>query len=402
MPTDPQLRKRLGAWYTPPGLVDHVLDHVVDPLLAELAPGSEVSVLDPACGDGRFLRAASERIERSGCRARLFGVDIDASAVGAARDALGPDAELVRADALARTWGDRRFDVVLGNPPFLTPLSSLHGVRMNGRAGGPYADAAAEFLALAVRLARPRGGRIGLVVPLSIISTRDAAPVRAETERVGSLEWFWFAPRPVFDAEIRTGAVGIVLGSPGSGPVRRTYGKRFIDRPPVHRPLVDPVEVEARAGAATWSWLVSDQLGVPPVPAGLSTSGTLGERAVCGADFRDEYYGLVGFVEEADTDADTDAGPAAGAASTRSPLVTSGLIDPGVCLWGFRDTRFAKEVYRRPVVDVSRLAAGDGGVGPAAAGAEGVGGQPDPRGRSGRRPSWPMAARRARRVSDAT
>ena len=70
---------------------------------------------------------------------------------------------------------------MVGNPPFLSQMaaattrggSSRHG-------GGPYADAAVEFLALAMRLARPDGGRVGLVLPQSIIGARDAGPVRAQ------------------------------------------------------------------------------------------------------------------------------------------------------------------------------------------------------------------------------
>ena len=50
------------------------------------------------------------------------------------------------------------FDVVLGNPPYLSQLAAATtrgGASQHG--GGPYADAAVEFLALAVRLARPDG-----------------------------------------------------------------------------------------------------------------------------------------------------------------------------------------------------------------------------------------------------
>ena len=100
-------------------------------------------------------------------------------------------------------WGDERFDVVLGNPPFLSQLaasttrggSSRHG-------GGPYADAAAEFLALAVRLARPGGGRVGLVLPQSILASRDAAEVRSDVDRRAELIWSWWSPRRVFDAQV--------------------------------------------------------------------------------------------------------------------------------------------------------------------------------------------------------
>ena len=45
----PRTRKQLGAWYTPPELVNAIVHEAVF--------DGAVSVLDPACGDGRFLRA---------------------------------------------------------------------------------------------------------------------------------------------------------------------------------------------------------------------------------------------------------------------------------------------------------------------------------------------------------
>jgi site-specific DNA-cytosine methylase len=68
----------------------------------------------------------------------LFGVDIDAGAVARARREL-PGAEIVHGDALAMDFGARRFDVVLGNPPWASfsvcsrrPVAEEHeeGVRM--------------------------------------------------------------------------------------------------------------------------------------------------------------------------------------------------------------------------------------------------------------------------------
>ncbi len=72
----------------------------------------------------------------------------------------------------------------------------------------------------------------------------------------------------------------------------------------------------------------------------LATDGTVGDRARCNLNFRDEYYGLIPAVSDA------GCGP---------PLVTSGLIDPGQCHWGQRPVRFAKREFSAPRVDVGRL-----------------------------------------------
>jgi hypothetical protein len=66
----------------------------------------------------------------------------------------------------------------------------------------------------------------------------------------------------------------------------------------------------------------------------------LGDIATFSVDFRDQYYGLIGAVS------DTSDGP---------PLITSGLIEPGRCLWGERTVRFAKQRYVAPRVAIDQL-----------------------------------------------
>lgn len=326
---EPAQRKQLGAWYTPAPLIDHLLDRVLEPFLARTR--GPVSVLDPACGDGRFLRAAATRVKTAGRRARLHGIDIDPSAIDQARSVLGKSAQLQLGSALDGRLDGSRFDVVIGNPPFLSQLATA--TTRGGRSrlgGGAYANSAAEFLALAAEVVRP-GGVVGLVLPLSIVSARDTRPIRQAVERSAVLTWCWWASRSVFEAAVLTCAVGLEAGGGPGRPVERSTGAGFVPLPPVQ-----PVP-----GAPTWGWLVADGLGVPDLPE-LATAGTLGDRAVPTADFRDEYYGLVGGVR------DGGSGPR---------LVTSGLIDAGTLLWGQRRTRFAKHHFDAPVVDLDALSA---------------------------------------------
>ena len=282
----------MGAFYTPPALVDAVVREAVFP--------GAVSVLDPAAGDGRFL-AATGLPEQT-------GIDID------------PSTPFEHDDALRRDWGARRFDVVVGNPPYLNQLSSL--TTRGGRSsfgGGPYADAAAEFLALAVRLTRP-GGRVGLVLPQSLLATRDAQAIRDAVDSAAALRWMWWTDTNVFDASVRVWA-GVWEVGGEAGPVRRSFGMSFDERPTIDVP-------------STWAALLTG--------GSVATHGgpVLGDIATFTADFRDQYYGLVGAVGD-----DVD-GP---------PLVTSGLIDPGVCHWGSRPVRFAKQQFAAPRVALDRL-----------------------------------------------
>ncbi|HEY3484012.1 MAG TPA: N-6 DNA methylase, partial [Ilumatobacteraceae bacterium] len=304
-------RKRLGAWYTPAHIVDLVVERTITPSMVDTVKAERraLRVLDPACGDGRFLAAARARVDMLGAGAHITGVDVDEAALRMAASVLRADAQLLRDDALRRDWGDERFDVVLGNPPFLSQLAAATtrgGASRHG--GGPYADAAAEFLALAVRLADPDGGRVGLVLPQSILASRDAGPVRSVVDGLATMAWSWWSPRRHFDADVRVCALGFERGAPA------------VDAPP-------------------WCDVVTAELGVPSLPP-LHTNGTLGDRAVTRANFRDEYYGLVPAVSDAGD------GPA---------LVTSGLIDHAACHWGTRPVRFAKRNYIAPRVALDRL-----------------------------------------------
>ena len=111
-------RKLLGAWYTPAELVDAVVDNV----LRGFRPvhGRTVRVLDPACGDGRFLFAVARRLAALGVAVESTGCDVD----GVALAAITGSVRTIEDDALAHDWADETFDIVVGNPPFLSQMAA--------------------------------------------------------------------------------------------------------------------------------------------------------------------------------------------------------------------------------------------------------------------------------------
>ena len=306
--------KQLGSFYTPDDLVRTVVDAVVTPEFVASRAGRPISVLDPACGDGRFLAAAAARVRSLGGEVTLHGVDIDLSAVWMARAAI-PAAAIVLEDALARSWPTARYDLVIGNPPFLSQLAeaTTRG-GASKRGGGPYADVAVEFLALGAELVEPDGGRLAFVLPQSLLASRDAAPIRARIDERATLVWSWWSADRVFDAQVHTCVVAFEFAPPG------------VER--------DGVEHSA------WSQVITRRSGVPDLPPEIADDGRLGDRARLNANFRDEYYGLI---------------PAVGDHPDGPPLVTSGLIDPGVSWWGRQPITFARRRWERPRVDVARL-----------------------------------------------
>jgi predicted Rossmann fold nucleotide-binding protein DprA/Smf involved in DNA uptake len=115
---DLERRRSLGQFFTPPAVAAFMWDMV------EILRGRKLSrtarIIDPACGEGIFLRVA---IERGHPAARILGVDIDETLLPVwDNDPLLKQAPLFRTngliDNLSISLVPGSFDLVIGNPPF--------------------------------------------------------------------------------------------------------------------------------------------------------------------------------------------------------------------------------------------------------------------------------------------
>ena len=139
------LRDGHGAFYTPLGVVDRLVDIAIADRIARVdSVDHTIRVLDPSCGTGNFLIVVALRIARRlqdlgvptddsidhVVRNCVHGVDVDPRAVDLCRQQLSaltagrvPPDELVAtirvADWLLEPIRAAGFDVVIGNPPFL-------------------------------------------------------------------------------------------------------------------------------------------------------------------------------------------------------------------------------------------------------------------------------------------
>lgn len=208
------LRKRRGAWFTPPALALPTALRALQPL----DDGQPLRVVDPAVGGGSFLLAAQEALRRSS--AELVGLDLDAEAVEIARRNL-PDAALAVGDGLLELEPES-FDVVLTNPPWET-LQDAPEARAQVSALRPRFHHQGKgklytyrlFLERAYQLLRP-GGRLGMIVPAGLWFDRDAAPLRELL--LDRCEWEWlfgFENRErIFDIDSRY-RFGAVIATKG-------------------------------------------------------------------------------------------------------------------------------------------------------------------------------------------
>ena len=387
-------RRTRGVFYTPPGIVRHLLDQV-----GRVLDAAPRAVADPACGAGGVLTAAGDRWPD----ARLVGIDTDPVAAAIARRRLTA-AALLEADALSldrdgvrsRSGDPLGFDLVAGNPPFRGQLAAATASsrdraaaladRTNGLVRG-YADTAAAFLLEALALARP-GGVVAMVMPMSLLGARDAAPVRAHLAERHTVEHLWVSREPAFDGGVRVCAVVVRRGdrvspasapitsapiapdpattdltqtSPAASPPPRARGRARLTRsaglPPCFLP--DTAGPGGPEPGRPWGPLVADAWSIPRVD--LTGPRSLGDLAEVAADFRDEYYALRGRLREAPDTAGADRiaprhePPGGGGETALVPVITAGLIDPARCLWGLRPATLHRARWQRPAVDPAGL-----------------------------------------------
>lgn len=301
-------RRRLGSWYTPPALIEQMLDLLTSDGWPIGPTSDEMRILDPSCGDGRLLLAVKQRVPR---RCSLVGCDVNPQTRESNE---AHDIEFVEGNGLDIDWAafhcEHGFDLVISNPPFLSQLStSTTRKGASKRGGGPYANSAMEFCLAGVEALRP-GGRLAIVLPQSVLASRDTAELRSRVTSLATPVTSWWSSSPQFDADV---TVAVLI-----------FERR---------------KTSAVGSDAPWTSAITTALGIPPIPT-LDTSGVVSDRATATANFRDEYYALVPAVS------DHHDGP---------PLVTSGLIDPGLCLWGTHPVRFAHQLFAAPRVDVALL-----------------------------------------------
>jgi len=159
-------RKERGAYYTP--------DPVVSTLLQWAVRNPRDRLLDPSCGDGRFIAGHRNSV----------GIEQDIRAVGEAI-VRAPWAVIYDGDFFA--WAsitEERFDCAAGNPPFIryqrfSGESRARAIELCARLGADFSGLAsswAPFLVATAGLLRP-GGRLAFVVPAEIGHAPYAAPL---------------------------------------------------------------------------------------------------------------------------------------------------------------------------------------------------------------------------------
>ena len=384
-------RKADGVHYTPSALARFLVEQAISAL--GYVPQQ---ICDPTCGAGSFLLAAADALADRGVAVaeiveqRLFGGEIDPQARALAQDSLRAWAEqrigrvagsrlrpqVAVGDMLLRTpesWVGRNpegWDLVIGNPPFLSQLatrtsrSSAVRQAVQQRFGeiGVYADSASLFLLGALEMVC-EGGVVVMVQPQSFLATRDTAAVRSSLLGSAQLRGIWASEAEFFEASVRVCAPVLQRSVTGDSRVVQSTQSAQAAQPAQAAQSVQVwwggkpndlgnaeqfVEQQPLAGDS-WGPLFARAHGLPSVN---STAGPrLGEVATATAGFRDEFYALL------DSSVDLgQSGPQLLSRAQASPLITVGMIDPGSHSWGLQARRFGGRKQLAPAADMDALA----------------------------------------------
>ncbi len=159
------------------------VDLMVGKLFAGIPSGRALTILDPGCGEGEFIAGVIRACRDTGRPVpHIIGVELDANRAATAkrRFAKIPQVEIVRRDFLDHF--DGQFDLIIGNPPYVSILGLDSAEREAYRSA--YATATGRFdlyllfFEQALRLLAA-DGRLVFITPEKYLYVESARPLRA-------------------------------------------------------------------------------------------------------------------------------------------------------------------------------------------------------------------------------
>ena len=228
-------RRNTGAFYTPPEIVDFMVE-----LLLKDREIHGLKICDFSCGAGAFLAGVLRYVRNNApdeydmCRKNLWGIDINPEALVLARRELPdiPENHFLCADTLALTPASLpAFDIIIGNPPY-----RCSGVKYNSgfsperlkalKAAFPNSfEYKMNLFALFIEKAAALAGETALIVPDSLLCGRYFSKLRRFLTENFFIKGIFLLEKPAFDAAPGNGVILHFLKgrAPGAAALRTAH-----------------------------------------------------------------------------------------------------------------------------------------------------------------------------------
>ncbi|MCD9550646.1 N-6 DNA methylase [Photobacterium carnosum] len=175
-------QKLRGGYYTPKKIANYLSDW-------SLRNNNE-KVIEPSCGDGNFIESVLETAHTKNINIDLLAVEIDAEEIDKAKNRNEDNNIQWLNEDFFRVYGNLKntndkFDVVIGNPPFIrfqhfddeSRDVAFGHLRDAGYKPTKLANSWAAFVQLSIELLND-GGRLGMVIPAEILQVKYASELR--------------------------------------------------------------------------------------------------------------------------------------------------------------------------------------------------------------------------------
>lgn len=191
--SDQASQKGLGQFRTP--------RHIIDFIVSMVQPKKNETILDPACGTSGFLISAFKYINDTNTKDRagdmlnydekievlrhLTGYDIEPKMVKIARMNMflhgATDPDIYEYDTLSMdTKWDEKFNVIIANPPFMTPKGGIKPHKKFGIKANRSEILFVDYIQSHLRV----NGRAGIIVPEGVVSKKDNAYQQVRKELI--------------------------------------------------------------------------------------------------------------------------------------------------------------------------------------------------------------------------
>lgn len=194
--------KVFGQFFTPKEVADFMLDFIL------VNQNKRNKAIDPACGEGVFLKGLIERGFKE-----IIGIDTDKEIINSIPEDVKNKTIILHKDGLLNKT-ENNFDVVVGNPPFSAKYGRVRdkSILEAYKVGQGKKTQAIEILFLErfIRLASPKGV-IGIILPSGIFSNLPLRYIRKFLLENTSTRGILSLPRGIFNGGKNTTSKTYIL-----------------------------------------------------------------------------------------------------------------------------------------------------------------------------------------------
>jgi adenine-specific DNA-methyltransferase len=205
---DHDVKKLNGVHYTPKELADFVSDRMISSF--DFAKKKEISIFDPAVGDGELLGSLAKKLIDLGYDVKVYGYDIDPAAIEIATIRISAIKEDISVKIEIQDFTDndkafRTFDFIIANPPYVRTQSL--GVKSTSAFSEQYSlegriDLYYVFL-MGIQKYMDSDSVSGFIVSNRFMTTKSGAPVREGLLKSYSFkEVYDFGDTKLFEAAV--------------------------------------------------------------------------------------------------------------------------------------------------------------------------------------------------------